>query len=70
MLYNHTLQHQYLAPLIAQKTLVHLYLKDGRKLKGVVFGITVESILFRGLIMRAFNKGRIHAIFPVIQPRI
>jgi sRNA-binding regulator protein Hfq len=70
MHYNHTLQSEYLFPLIKKKASVHLYLKDGRKLKGIVFGITNESILFKGLTMEAFNKRRIHAIFPVIQQHI
>ena len=62
-----TLHHQYLSDLIKQQKPLHLYLTNGRKLKGFLMGMTDEAIFFRVDITEIFYKKMIHGILPVIQ---
>ena len=64
---THFLQAQYLSDLIKHQKLLHLYLKNGRKLKGFLMGMTDEAIFFREGMTEIFYKKMIHGIFPVIQ---
>jgi sRNA-binding regulator protein Hfq len=67
MYHTRTLQHQYLSDLIQQQKPLHVYLKDGRRLKGFLMGMTDEAIFFREETTEIYYKKMIHGIFPVIE---
>ena len=63
---NPSLQLQYLTDLIKHQKPVNLFLKNGRKLSGLVTGITNEAIFFQHAITDIIYKRMIKTILPVV----